>query len=98
MTDLLASVVSPAQWALLVAVAGAILVPHLIPPVARWMGRGLRLLTNGRPVADPGRTPVPRPHRMAGPDPTPSRPSPWLIGLVVALSAAVLSWWLLRSR
>ncbi|MBM3496186.1 MAG: twin-arginine translocase TatA/TatE family subunit [Armatimonadetes bacterium] len=99
MTDLMALAVSPVQWITFMVVAAAIMAPRFIPPVARWMGRGVRLITRSqseRPAigaATPARPTAPETH-----DSVAGHCSPWAVWLVVALSAAVLSWLLLRSR
>lgn len=98
----LATVTSPVQWVVFAAVAVLLLAPRLIPPVARILGRLTRLLT----AAGSHTAPV-RPRRVSSRPALPEsagevarndRASSPLVGVIVVLAIAVLSWWLLRSR
>ncbi len=93
----LANIGAPVQWLLFAAVAGAMLAPRFIPPVARVLGRGLGRW-NRRKRLRPAQTAALPSARAAVPEPTDAGPKVWVIWLIVGLSAAVLSWFLLRSR
>lgn len=97
-------ITSPFQWAVVVAIAVLILAPGLIPPVARLAGRITAMTLRGR--TQPRTRTMPSEPAAVGMETAmkalPERParqtSGWLVGLLVACAAAVLSWWLFRSR
>lgn len=93
----LANIGAPVQWLLFAAVAGAIFAPRFIPPVARLLGRGLGRWSRRNRVRPAQAAALPS-AKIAVPEPTDAGPKVWVIWLIVGLSAAVLSWFVLRSR
>ena len=100
----MAMITSPFQWSIVSVIVVLILAPGLIPPVARLAGRitatTLRSRTQSRARTAPSEPS--EVHMETAMKPLPERPrrqtSGWLVGLPVASAAAVLSWWLFRSR
>lgn len=105
----LATLTSPSQWALALAVGAVVLMPRLIPPIARILGRVMAVAMRSQTTGASGRSKRRSVSRLAsGPASIePQRPPQgvrlrdgyvWRVGLLVALVSAVLSWWLLRPR
>ena len=97
----LAFVGSPLHWLLVAAVVLLLLMPGLIPPVARVAGRLTAVVLRRRGTITQ-RPPVPRsgsPKLSGTATPQEKRPpNVLLVACIVAVAVAMLSWFLFRSR
>ncbi len=94
---LFASIMAPIQWLVLAAVAGAVLAPRFIPPVARTVGRCISRMNRRKRIVPVSKAIKPCPAEIISEKPDDPRML-WSLGLIVGLLAAVLSWLILRSR
>ena len=95
--SMLASIAAPIQWLLFAGVVGAILAPHFIPPLARAVGRGINRASRRRRPRAHTHVCIPPDQEAASSSPDTDR-AVWGLWLIVGVFAAVLSWFLLRSR